>query len=225
MWNKVLFNFENDYARGIMKHVLFHEFTHAIVDRNIGEYGEYRKKDITPHPTRDFKTIKRDDEYETVIHPDFPRLLDEIIAEATACDLLNDYQLTRTRAPFIKEPTITSNWIVPYNRDYQQLGFEFLRTVLPNSYKKSDRELFRELTLRFMRKNNEFGKEIMDIYEKKHPLTWKEDLHEITEILAKLVNREEITAEQIKRVRELMKKYNRGFIVISRTNGENRTEN
>ena len=223
----VRFNFGSETARIRMKHVLFHEWVHAITDKYIGELGEYRKKTPNTKPSRikGFKgVIKRTDNFETIISDDIVTFIHEIIAEATACDLLDDYKTQRKTAFGSETHDITSDWITEYNTTYHQLGYEFLKTVFPNSSKRTDRELFKILTIKAMHHPYNLGQEIIDEYREKCPDTWKDDLHRITLILGNITNTHRIPS-RISEIRELMKKYNRGFRAISRTDGENRTEN
>ena len=224
--NIVRFNFGSETARKRMKHVLFHEWVHAITDKYIGELGEYRKKTLNTKPSRikGFNwVIKRTDNFETIISDYMVTFIHEIIAEATACDLLDDYKTERTTA-FGGDRNITSDWITEFNQTYHQLGYEFLKTVLPNSSKRTDRELFKILTIKAMHHPYNLSQEIIDEYREKCPDTWKDDLHRITLIIGN-ITRTHIIPSGISEIRELMKKYNRGLRVISRTDGENGTEN
>ena len=223
-WHRIRLNFENETARKRIKHVLFHEWTHAITDKEIGELGEYRRKttNTITNQKRGFRTTSREDNNETIINGyNFINFIHEIIAEATACDLLDDYKMQRRVAFGSRNLDITSDWITEYNTTYQQLGFEFLQTVLPNSTNKTDRELFKILTIKSMYYPYNLGQEIIDAYREKCPDTWKEDLHRITTVLGNIERTHRIPPE-INEVREIMKKYNRGFRTTSRTDGKSK---
>ena len=226
--NTIGFNFGNETAKKRIKHVLFHEWTHAITDKGIGEIGEYRKKTTNKiiNKSKGLRTISRTDNYEPIISEHMLTFIWEIIAEATTCDLLDDYKTQRTVAFGSSNANITSDWITEYNTTYQQLGFEFLQTVLPNSTNKTDRELFKILTIKSMNPPYNFGQEILDAYRKKYPDTWKDDLHRITTSLGNIAYKTHRITPEINEVREIMKKYKEidkmGFKVISRTDEEGR---
>ena len=210
--NIVRFNFNSQYAKENMKHLLFHELVHASIYGFKCSGGFY--KETMPANSNKFRVMHASPE--TIITLNMiNHFINEIIAEATACDLLTDYSNRTTVLQGVSN--FTSDWITPYNRLYQQLGYEFLTTIFPYSENQNDRQLFKLLTLKTLNFNNDIGQEIQEAYMKKNPDTWKDDLHEITTILGDLATKHSITVEKVNRVRELMKKYNQRFTVIRKT--------
>ena len=203
------FAFSSPFAINNMKHLLFHELVHAsIFDESFGgrkfSCGTYKEKERTGTSMR---VIKVENFVEPIIDTYMKtRFVEEIIAEATACDLLDDY-ISPKSIVFPGIADIKSDWITTYNRAYQQLGYEFFKTVYPYSAKQNDRELFKALTLKSLNFNEDVGKEILDSYMRKNPTTWKDDLHEITTILGELSTNHFITIAKVNRVRFLMEKY------------------
>lgn len=206
-------NFTNSFYKANVKHIIFHELTHGIANLKNQELGEYRKK-VNPNSIPKIssksdiyeqeQTIKiksRNDIYEPIINGNMITFLNEIIAESTACDLADSYKsLTQVI------PSIYSDWVVPYNRSYQYLGYKFLQTLDLYSDSKTDRELFKEITLDAIN-NKDVCKNIMHIYEIKNPNSWKEDLHEITTYLGNLARTHILNAEDVNRILKLMEKY------------------
>ena len=202
------FNFGNSFANRNMRHIIFHEVVHAFSNfflSTVGFYKENSQKDKTY-----MKITSNSHNFIPIINYKFKSFLSEVIAEATACDLANTYSPSKIQVA----PGIYSDWIVIYNREYQQLGYEFLRTI-SNDVNKDERQLFKELTIRIINGDN-IGAEILKVYETKNPDTWKDDLHEITTVLGEIVTTHNWNIEKVNRVRELMKKYTPSIKVVSR---------
>ena len=209
------FNFENNFAISNMKEIIFHELIHAVAPLNnltLGFYKENSQNDRKE--VKGFSTIRNSQNYITIITDYMTDFLREIIAEATACDLAEAYKPTKEEVCH----GITSDWVAIYNRSYQQLGYEFLKTLKYDN-SKNERELFKELTIKAIN-GEDIGREILRIYQEKNPDAWKEDLHEITTTLGEIAAKHNLSSniEKVNRARELMKKYTPAhFMVVSRT--------
>lgn len=216
------FNFKSSYALSNMRHIMFHEITHSFtpIEHTSEDLGFYKKPNLVRsngNPTK--KSIngfsaKNITQHFTIIDKRIITFLWEVIAEATACDLADTYMPTKEEVCF----GIYSDWKVHYNRSYQQLGYEFLKTLKYDN-RMTERELFKELTIKAIN-SEDIVAEILRTYEAKNPTTWKEDLHEITTTLGEIVTTHNLAGniEKVNRARELMKKYTPAhFMVVSRT--------
>lgn len=208
------FNFNSKFAKDNVKHILFHELTHSLIEQfhmgsDIVLSSEEIKKEnnslenLTGNGPKLIKIISISN-VNYLLHSMIP-FLNEVVAEATACDLANSYLSNKTRTS--QSQTLESDWLVPFNRNYQQLGFEFLSTLWPGL---SDRKVFKKLAIKAIN-FEDIGLEIMQIYQDKKSYTWKEDLNEISKLLGELrektENLELIGEEKINRLRYLISKY------------------
>ena len=178
-----------------LKHVIFHELSHAITPFIYGDGGIYTEAQ-TINDSRVLKNAKT--AKEAIFVDDARRFLREVIAEATACDLLDDYEPLRTGVYYAsqKEPSqkvVFSNWRTEFNRRYQELGDDFLRTMPALFRGSNDRERFKSLTIAAMNPNNNIVGDIITEFSKNRPNTWREDLHAITTTFAKIIRREGTT--------------------------------
>lgn len=196
---KIGFNFSNSFAIANMKHVIFHELTHSIANLKNQDLGKYKSK--TNINTGNIKINNRTDNFVPIISDDMIIFLDELMAESMACDLAETHKLLKTQVI----PGIFSDWVVHYNRLYQNLGYEFLQTLLYDEA-INERELFKQFIINAINNHN-ICSYILKIYEEKNPKTWKEDLHEVTTILGEITSTHLLEDNKIKRVRELMEKY------------------
>ena len=205
------FNFNSSFFISNMKHVIFHELTHCLANLFNQELG---KKGIIIHKEGAFKVTDRSDNVIPIISPDMITFLNEIMAESTACDLAKNNKKIKTQVI----PGVLSDWLVFFNRSYQDLGFDFLRTLSYDT-NLNEQDTFKKFTLKAINNNNQVCSEIMKIYEEKNPYTWKEDLDRITTLLGDIARTHILEDSKVEEVRELMKKYypNKTFRTISRT--------
>ena len=120
------FNYLRNRSDDYIKHIIFHELVHVISRTPIE----------SPRVNNQF-----------IIEHNFIQFIWEIIAESTACDLLNDYQENRQEI----FGNFTSDWVTYFNKHYQELGEEFLRTLFDIS---DERELFKEISKMAINKEN-----------------------------------------------------------------------
>ncbi|MEE3343783.1 MAG: hypothetical protein VZS44_06815 [Bacilli bacterium] len=219
------FNFENSNFKLHMKHIIFHELTHVIAPVNNQSLGKYTRKyvDNKNDDNNEFHTVKRNDDYDytTIISNNMISFLKEIIAEATACDLAQTYQ--PSKEILLPNTDLCSDWVVLNNKSYQQVGYEFLKTVY-DIY--DERELFKKITLDAIN-NQDICLKILKRYQKMNPLHWKDDLHKITTILGNLTVNHNLGAREISEARILMEKYvrtndNSNSVSNSNSNGRRR---
>ena len=199
----------------LLKHTIFHEMSHMITDIPIQNKGVLYDKKINiknktiNNRTDDSKTIKINNRTDDsvpipIIDDSFGEFLKEIMAESTACDLLNDYRRTKTTFAYNFE----SDWVVPYNKDYQVLGYEFLKTL--NLSSNDEREMFKEFTIKCINSDGLIFGEILDIYGTYEKENWKKDLHVITSSLGKIVRRN-YDESKINEARALMNEYSKSI--------------
>ncbi len=110
---------------------------------------------------------------------------------------------------------MSSDWITEFNCQYQQPGYEFLKTIFPYSNDLIDRNLFKKITIKAMDNNCNLGSEIQQVYMEKNPSDWKDDLHIITTKLCSLINSFNDHRNEINIAIERMKKYKSRFSVVN----------
>ena len=194
------FQFGSRFAIENMKHLVFHELTHAITNHNIKAAGYYSELINNPN-SRITTHTNNSDAHIHIIDDAMAAFIREIVAESTACEL-NGYNEQRRQT----EPFGTSDWITPWNCSYQTLGYEFLKTLLDEP-PTNEREVFKQFTKMTINSDKDICADILNVYQKKNPNNWKEELHKISEILGYLVYNHWLPENDVKRVRELMKKY------------------
>ena len=216
------FNFN---MTGNVRNVVFHEMTHAVanIEYALGKYdlGYYKeKKNIKVINRSDqheensngqIKVINRSDNYERIIDDGFTTFIDEVIAEATACDLSGSYRPSNKVCGNEKYGYYESTWNTAYNTRYQQLGYEFFQTVYGTDY--SDKELFKKITKIAMGSGEKIIKDILDAYQRSGNPNWKDDLNKITKFLSGITGRFKLDKklEEAKEIKELMNKYKRNI--------------
>ena len=214
--------FKNSFFVKNMKEIIFHELTHNVAPLQNQNLGILKLEPNKPtgKSIAGFNLINKPKDYEPIISEYMLIFLREIIAEATACDLANAYKSTKEEVCY----GITSDWVAIYNRSYQQVGYEFLKTLSSNN-ETDERKLFKELTIKAINDEN-IGSQIIEIYKTKNPVSWKEDLHKITTVLGEIAVEHKLAAniEKVSEVRELMKKYMPKEQVISNVATEIRQE-
>ncbi len=172
-------NLENRF----LKHVIFHELTHCVTP-NLGIESYEVTQSIGKGST----------------------FLREIIAESTACDLVDDYIL---RTPVSNNNLgISSDWLTVWNRSYQQLGDEFLQTIsfINTKENNTDRKKFKALSRMAMDTTNQIAKKIYDEYVSNDLEHGAEYLQEISVFFSNLVNNHPtITKEMVDYLRKRMK--------------------
>ena len=208
---RIGFNFANSFSISNMRHIMFHEMTHSIANlhnQNLGTKG------LKKHINSGLKITNRNDDYIPIISDKMITFLDEIMAESTACDLAQSYRPLKTHVSC----GVFSDWVTIYNRSYQDLGYNFLRTLLYDD-SLSEREVFKQFTINSINNNQAICSYILKIYEKKNSNTWKEDLNRITTILGDLTSTHILEENNVIEAKELMKKYfpKKNIINISRT--------
>lgn len=211
------FNFNSNFAIENRRHIVFHELTHSIANLRNQNEGEYKLKDDNKGI---LKINNRTDSYEPIITNRMITFLKEIIAESTACDLAETYKPIKTMVV----PGIFSDWLVLYNRSYQELGYEFLKT-LTNNPGLDDRTLFRSFTMKAINNNDSICSDIIEIFQSKNPESWKDDLHKISEILGDISHTHILDDSKIRQVRSLMEKYQPEKKSKKTENGEKPTFN
>ena len=209
--SQIGFNFKNSFSKSNMRHVIFHEITHSIA--NLYPNQDLGIKGVRIHNASKLKITNRSDNYIPIISEKMITFLNEIMAESTACDLAQSYKSLKTHVSC----GVYSDWVVHYNRSYQDLGYSFLRTLLYDD-SLSEREVFKQFTINSINNNQAICSCILKTYEKKNPNTWKEDLNRITTILGNLAYTHILEENDVIEARELMKKYlpKKNTIFISR---------
>lgn len=219
---RIGFNFKSNFALSNMRHIMFHEITHSFtpIEHTSDDLGFYKESQLVRSNESSTKkninglSVKQVTQHFTIIDKRMITFLWEVIAEATACDLADTYMPTKEEICH----GIYSDWKVHYNRSYQQLGYEFLKTLKYDN-SMNERELFKELTIKAIN-GEDIVREILRTYQIKNPNTWKDDLHEITTTLGEIVDTHNLIGniDKVNRARELMKKYTPSqFRVTSRT--------
>lgn len=207
------FAYSNNYFITHMKHIVFHEAAHAVTSLYNQSYGVLKEEKLNESSKKQnsdklhisFKATTRNVD---IINGFFQKFLNEVAAEAMACDLDDEY---REKVKVWWHLDIYSDWIIPYNRNYQELGYEFLKTI----YNEQDeRKVFKLFILDLLEKNKNksFFKNVMDIYKEKNEFDWKNDLHEISNILVGCLDGKCLKQDEIDYVRKIIGKYQNIFI-------------
>jgi len=198
--------------KNFLRHIVFHELAHCltpdlglisastVISRKPGHSGEgFRSK------TNGFV---RKSGYEFGWNGKEITFLRECIAESMACELDGMYKPER-RPINHNIPDVTSDWVTPYNRTYQQMGDEFLQTLsfINTSENDTDRKRFKALTIMALDSNNKIAKQIDEEYNKKNPNSGSKDLENITTGLSNLLDRTSITEKEVTELRKQMDLY------------------
>ena len=211
----VAFNFSNEEFRTNMKHYVFHELTHSVT--NLGNHlshltlGTYKKvprimKKIESEQRIKFLDGLSPEIKEPILSTSFITFLYEIMAEATACDLANSYKREKVKA-WAASANIKTDWHTPYNQQYQELGYKFIKTFLyPNDSNQNERVLFKKITIEAIN-NLDFGEKILEFARQTHPESYKEDLHELSTLLGDICDKHSVTEETVQRINILIAKY------------------
>ena len=197
--NKIGFNFKNSFAISNMRHFIFHEMTHSVANLHNQNLGIKEWKENHVNSALNIKN--RTDKYIPVISDKMLTFLDEIMAESTACKLSQTYSQKKQVIP-----GVFSDWLTPYNRSYQELGYYFLKT-LDYDDSLSEREVFELFTKNSINNNQTICSHILNIYERKNPDTWKDDLNKITTILGDLTTTHKLEESNVIEAKKLMTKY------------------
>lgn len=201
--NKILsINFGLCHTSKILRHTIFHELTHALTNNcwKVTENNIYKTNE------QENTVLGISKSYTPIIGQGLTEFLKEVIAEATACDLANSY-IPRQNV----RPGITTDWFAHYNKSYQQLGFEFLKTLLQEYKGQSDRELFKVFSMDAMDSKNFIPDNILRVYKDKNPIGYKDDLFKLNKIFYNLVSNHTLTNNIVSNSRDIMDKYTNGF--------------
>ena len=204
------FKIKKNLDSASLRHVTMHELTHCVtVPYIVG--NEYYSRQIIP---RVEDNQSKSEEEKNKIHIRSKNdtvfkaetIIAELIAEATACDLCDSYQ-NRTYVGD-RRMGITSDWVVTWNRTYQQLGDEFLQTLhfINNGDNTTDRMRFKALTIMALDPNNQILPMIIREYREKDS-NGIEDLHFISENLKKINKKTYVPQEVFDRFRSAIQKY------------------
>jgi hypothetical protein len=185
-------NFNSPKAINYMRHYVCHELTHSIT-----QYDRFSSKNGGINSNEAY------DNGNDVINCFV--FLNEVMAEATACDLAGTYYPEKRRA-FASPVDIKSDWHTPYNQQYQQLGKEFIETFIFRDSNMTERELFKALTIQAINEED-IGRIILDTARSINPNGYKKDLYEATNILGNIVGRHVINSDKVTRFREILGKY------------------
>lgn len=212
-WGNEHFLIKKNLDSAFLRHVTMHELTHCVTMPYLKGNEIYSTQKI---PRNDNNQNKREEERKkkkeiyvrgkTDVVFKAQTIIAELIAEATACDLCDSYQ-GRTYVGD-RRLNITSDWVVPYNRAYQQLGDEFLQTVyfINNEVNTTDRMRFKALTIMALDPNNQIVPMIIREYREKGS-NGLEDLHFISEHLEKINNHPYVPQEAFYGFRSAIEKY------------------
>ena len=198
----------------LFRHVTMHELTHCVTMPNLEWNEVYKTKNIPRIRVNNSEQKKSDKEKKHEIHItgkaeyvfQATRIIAELIAESTACDLCDSYG-DRTYVGN-KDMRVTSDWMVPYNRAYHQLGDEFLQSLhfINNDVNTTDRMRFKALTIMSLDPNNQIIQTIIREYREKG-LNGIDDLHFISECLEKINELTYVPQDVFERFRNAIKKY------------------
>lgn len=192
-------NFNSQELIDNMRHYLCHELTHSITDLNVFIFEVNGKNSCGIYDYHG-------NGISHILTQNFLRFLNEVMAESTACDLAGSYCHEKTRA-FLMPEYIKSDWHTPFNQAYQQLGLEFVKAFLFQNSNLSEREMFKTITLQAIN-DADIGKMILDSAQRKNPDSYKEDLHEISNILGKLcMHTHSLSDIEVKQIRQIYDKY------------------
>lgn len=217
--------------KNFLRHIVFHELAHCVTP-DLGPISASTVESNKPgHSVEGFRSKRkqfvRKDGYEFGWNNNEIIFLRECIAESMACELDGMYKAERKSVS--DEPGVTSDWVTPYNRTYQQMGDEFLQTLsfIATKENDTDRKRFKALTMMALDPNNQIAKKIDEEYNRKGKKSGSKDLENITTGLSNLLNRTFVNKKEVVALRKEMNPYQKNpkFTIFRRSDTTNETSN
>jgi len=211
--NEGIFKIKKNLDSAFFRHVTMHELTHCVTmpyfNGNETYSTRYKIKASRQRESEDDQENKKPQIHVKSTNDvvfKASTIINELIAEATACDLCDSYK-NRTYVGD-RSMKITSDWVVTYNRTYQQLGDEFLQTLnfINNGDNTTDRKRFKALTLMALNPDNRIIPMIIREYKEKD-VNGIDDLHYISECLEKMNEKPFVPQDVFDGFRKSIKKY------------------